>query len=353
MKKEEIGALIEKVANRLGYMDEANSIDPKDVYHWEWHQGVGLYGMYRYYQETGKREILDGIIHWYEKNIQDGLPAKNVNSTCPLYTLTYIYEETGEEKYWSLCEEWAEWVMHGLAKTEEGIFQHTVKNGENKEQVWDDTLFMAVLFLARMGVMKKKPQYIEETVYQFLAHLKYLTDTKTGLLFHGWTFDGRHNFSRARWARGNCWLTAVIVDYLDIIPDLQPGVKRFLLEALRGQVRALEACQRADGMWHTLLDDPTSYVETSATAGFGYGILKGVRKGYLPEAYEETGLRAVQAVIDHIAENGDVTQVSYGTGMGATLQDYRDIPIRLQPFGQALTVMLLSEYMLDFHHKGD
>ena len=38
MKKKEIGALIEKVANRLGYMDEANSIDPKDVYNWECNQ---------------------------------------------------------------------------------------------------------------------------------------------------------------------------------------------------------------------------------------------------------------------------------------------------------------------------
>lgn len=351
MKKENIGVLIEKVADRLGYINEENSIDPKDVYDWEWHQGVGLYGMYRYYQETGKKEILDGIIHWYEKNIQDGLPEKNINSTCPLYTLTYIYEETKDKRYLEICEEWAEWVMNGLPKTQEGIFQHTVRNGENKEQVWDDTLFMAVLFLARMGVLKKNENYLEETVYQFLAHLKYLTDKKTGLLFHGWTFDGRHNFSEARWARGNCWLTAVIVDYLDIVSGLQPGVKRFLLEALRGQVQALKKYQCEDGMWHTLIDHPDSYVETSATAGFGYGILKGVRKGYLPQEYEDMGLRAVQAVIDHIAENGDVTQVSYGTGMGATLQDYKDIPIRLQPFGQALTVMLLSEYMLDYHQN--
>ena len=30
-------------------------------------------------------------------------------------------------------------------------------------------------------------------------------------------------------------------------------------------------------MWHTLLDDPESYVETSATTGFVAGILMGLR----------------------------------------------------------------------------
>lgn len=345
MKKEEIYELIEKVAGRLGYLSPENCFDLNDMYDWEWHQGVGLYGMYQYYLETGRKDVLQGIIDWYEKNIADGLPEKNVNSTCPLFTLTYLYEETGDTRYLKICEEWADWVMNDMPRTEEGAFQHTVRNGRNDNQIWDDTLFMAVLFIARMGVLKKEQSYIDESVYQFLVHLKYLTDTKTGLLFHGWTFEGRHNFSRARWARGNCWLTAVVVEYLDIVPNLDAGVKRFLLTALKGQVETLKKLQCEDGMWHTLLDDPDSYVETSATAGFGYGILKAVRKGYIDPSYFETGEKAAQAVIAHIADNGDVTQVSYGTGMGATLQEYKDIPIRLQPFGQALTMMLLAEYM--------
>lgn len=352
MNKDEISSLINKVADRLGYISKENAINPDDVYSWEWHQGVGIYGMYRYYMETKKQEILDGIVHWYDVNIESGLPARNVNSTCPLFTLAYIYELTGNERYLDLCNDWAEWVMNDLQRTEEGAFQHTVGNGENYNQVWDDTLFMAVLFLAKMGVMNNRKDYLDEAVRQFLVHLKYLTDKKTGLLFHGWTFNGRHNFSEARWARGNCWLTAVIVDYLDIVEDLDGGVKMFLLTALREQIKALKPLQEEDGMWHTLLDDSSSYVETSATAGFGYGILKAVRMGYIDEEYEEIGLKAVKAVCKHIAENGDVLQVSYGTGMGETLNDYKVVPIVLQPFGQSLTVLLLSEYLREEHFKG-
>ncbi|WP_204329968.1 glycoside hydrolase family 88 protein, partial [Proteus mirabilis] len=41
--------------------------------------------------------------------------------------------------------------------------------------------------------------------------------------------------------------------------------------SLEAQVAALRACQRTDGLWPTILDDPDSYGEASATAGIAYG----------------------------------------------------------------------------------
>ncbi len=49
--------------------------------------------------------------------------------------------------------------------------------------LWDDTLFMTVLFLANMGRIRGNKEYIEEAQYQFLLHVKYLTDKKTGMWF--------------------------------------------------------------------------------------------------------------------------------------------------------------------------
>jgi unsaturated rhamnogalacturonyl hydrolase len=116
-----------------------------------------------------------------------------------------------------------------------------------------------------------------------------------------------------------------------------------LLSALEMQVNALASLQNKDGMWHTLLNDPDSYVETSATAAFAYGILKAVRKGYLPEIYRATGAKAWQAVIGQIDEYGIVRNVSYGTGMGRTLQAYKDIPLCPMPYGQSMTLLMLVE----------
>ncbi len=47
-------------------------------------------------------------------------------------------------------------------------------------------------------------------------------------------------------------------------------------------------------MWHTLIDDPTSYLEASATSGFGFGILKAVEQGIVPESYRANAMRALQ-----------------------------------------------------------
>ena len=37
---------------------------------------------------------------------------------------------------------------------------------------------MTVLFLANMGRIRGKKEYIEEAQYQFILHVKYLTDKK-------------------------------------------------------------------------------------------------------------------------------------------------------------------------------
>ncbi len=55
-------------------------------------------------------------------------------------------------------------------------------------------------------------------------------------------------------------------------------VARSLTSALRRQVDALLPLQDPKtGLWHTLIDDPTSYVETSGSSGFVGGILMGIR----------------------------------------------------------------------------
>ena len=95
-----------------------------------------------------------------------------------------------------------------------------------------------------------------------------------------------------------------------------------------------------------MLLDPSSYLETSATAGFAFGILKAVRKRYIGKEYEKAALKAVEAVIENINEYGEVQNVSFGTAMGDTLQFYKDIPLTSMPYGQSMAMLCLSEYLL-------
>ena len=330
-------------------LDDGRVIDTKGWNDWEWTHGIGLYGIRKYYELSNDPGCLEIMQHWFRDRFRAGTPTKNVNTMAAMLTLACLYEETRDQTYLPYLDSWCEWVMHEMPRTEEAGLQHIVFNAENYQQLWDDTLMMTVLPLTKIGVLLNRPAYIDEAKRQFLVHIKYLCDRRTGLWFHGWTFDGRHNFAEALWARGNCWVTIAIPEFIELL-DLQPGnaLREFLVATLRAQVEALVRHQDTSGLWHTLIVDPDSYLEASATAGFAYGILKAVRKRYLPQQFEAIGLRAASGVLANIGADGELRNVSFGTAMGNDLDFYKKIPLTSMPYGQALAILALSELLRKF-----
>ncbi len=335
----------------LLHLDDGRIIDTKGWAGWEWTHGIGLFGMWRYFEQTGDAKALSIIKAWFHDRFAEGETTKNINTVSPFLTLAYVHERDPDPANLHYFDSWAEWLMapDGLPKTEEGGFQHIVYNDENPGELWDDTLMMSVLPLAKIGLLLNRPHYVEEAKRQFLVHIKYLADRKTGLWFHGWNFNGRHNFAEALWARGNCWITIAIPEFIEML-GLPEGdaLRTFLIDTLLAQANALARSQHESGLWHTLLDDPTSYREASATAGFAYGLLKAVRLGYLPESYREIGMRAIEGVLDNISHDGELQQVSFGTAMGDSLQFYKDIALTSMPYGQSLAICALAEYLRTF-----
>jgi unsaturated rhamnogalacturonyl hydrolase len=324
-------------------------VDDKSWHVWNWPQGVGLYGIYKLWRLTKNEKALNIMTEWFDARFQEGVPPKNVNTMAPFLTLAYLYEETNDKTYLPYLEKWCEWVMHEMPRTKEDGLQHMTYGPENKNQLWDDTLMMTVLPLAKIGKLLNKPEYIEEAKKQFLIHAKYLCDKKTGLWFHGWTFEGNHNYAEALWGRGNCWITIAIPEFIEIL-DLKKGdfLREFLIGTLERQVEALAKHQNENGLWHTLIDDPTSYLESSATAGFAFGILKAVHKRYINQDYKEVAYKAINGIINEIGEDGALQKVSVGTGMGDSLQFYKEIKTTTMPYGQSLAILCLTEYLYSY-----
>ena len=317
--------------------------DIRRYQHWEWTQGVGLYGLWKLFAKTGEQKYMDILTKFFDSQLEIGFPALNVNTMAPFLTMSYVGEYLREERYLTPCRDSAAWIMDHFPRTQEGGFQHMTSDTLNDQELWDDTLFMTVLFLANMGRIEGKQQYIDEAQYQFLLHAKYLADPKTGLWYHGWTFNGRHNFAGAFWGRGNCWITIAIPEFLQMV-NCDATVRIELIRILLAQIRALCRYQDSSGMWHTLIDDPTSYVESSATCGFGYGILKAVHTGLVGLEYEQAALSALAPILSYINYDGVVSQVSYGTPMGRESKDfYKNIELKPMPYGQALAMLFLIE----------
>ena len=313
---------------------------------WEWPQGVGLYGLAQLWMQTGEdapRHILED---WYDKQLAKGLPSQNVNTTAPLLALSLLWRQTKDPRWEAPMQEWADAILADMPRTVSGGFQHNVSDKINDDELWDDTLFMVALFLASYGQGAGRQDLVDEAKFQFLTHTHYLCEPQTGLWFHGWSFAGHHNFARARWARGNSWISAGMLDLLELA-ELDQGTRRFFEMVIRAQLEALVALQAESGAWHTLVDDQQSYEEISATAAIGYALLKGVRLGLGPERWRDAGKKALGAVLANIGTDGIVQNVSYGTRMGHDLQFYRDIPIHPTAYGQSMALLCLVEAL---HH---
>lgn len=147
-------------------------------------------------------------------------------------------------------------------------------------------------------------------------------------------------------------MTIAIPEFIEML-DLPPtdALRLFLVDTLTAQIDTLIKYQdQSTGLWHTLINDPTSYLEASATAGFAFGILKSLRLRLIPrkKEYVDAAEKAIQGVFANISEEGELKQVSFGTPVFDDLEGYKNIPLTSMPYGQSLALLALTEYLRTF-----
>jgi len=199
----------------------------------DWQVGVGLYGQFRDAERRGDTAGMAALERWYDWQITRGLPPRQINSTAPMLALALPSARNNRPDWRALCEDWANWLVNDLPRCAEGGFEHVVKEGRYPGEMWDDTLFMAVLFLAASGRSFDRPDWVSEAQYQFLTHIRHLSDPATALFFRGWCDHGRHNSARAIRARGNAWVNIAIPELCAIAPPTDPALKRYLATVLQ------------------------------------------------------------------------------------------------------------------------
>jgi unsaturated rhamnogalacturonyl hydrolase len=91
-----------------------------------------------------------------------------------------------------------------------------------------------------------------------------------------------------------------------------------------------------------VLDDRSSYAESSATSMVAYGLLKLVRLGVLPKSYRALAQRAWSAVTERYIQDGIVVGVSAGTSPSGG-DHYRSRPQGTQSWGTGACLMAGSE----------
>jgi unsaturated rhamnogalacturonyl hydrolase len=325
--------------------DEYENQQP-EIYRGDWQPGVGLYGLLRAYESIGEQRFLDYSQYYVDRLLDTDQVSYSVNGSILFEIVLKLYEYCQEARYRTELRYYLRWLLRSAAKCQNGCFEHSwiETDVHLTEQVWIDTLFMVGIVLADSYRVLSREDSRVEVIQQFAAHQICLQDPHTALYRH--LYDGHSNghMAGAFWGRGNGWMAASSVDVLDALgtdhPDHQNIVKSF-----QSQMEKIKQLQHPSGMFHTILDDPKTYLEMSATAAFGYAALKGVRLGLLSEDFRSVGEKAVQAVVTHVKSDGIIDLVSSGTSGFIAYEEYNQITIAPRLYGQALAILVLAEHL--------
>ncbi|MDI4648342.1 glycoside hydrolase family 88 protein [Cohnella hashimotonis] len=317
---------------------------------WDWNAGVGVIAAAEFGAKTENEEIVREVEAWVKRNIGQSESILTINSIAPFAVFPLLHRIAGRSFYADKAGEVARWLIDEAPRTKNGAFEHTVtEKASFSEQIWADTIFMAVLFLARTARMKGDGRIALEALRQVRLHLEALQDEETGLLFHGWDCEAGNWMSGARWNRANAWIAVGVPMILEETEALC-GDDALLAEIKRRYARLADALvqrQHAGGLWPTVFDRPGFYAETSGSAGIACGLYKAARMGLVPVALLAHAVRAVPAVLATIGPDGAVGGVSGGTPVLPSIEAYGDVPIFPTLYGQGLTLLLLTEALAE------
>lgn len=308
-----------------------------DFSNWNWHQGVALYGLWQAGQATGDENCNRFIAQWVADRIAEGVPPPRVNSTAPLLTIACMHEQSPKPEYEKLCNDFATWCMTKAPRLDDGTFDH---DAIYHRQVWADTLFMCAFFLAKWGRMTGDQALLDQAAMQFVSHYRYLGDKRTGLLWHGYD-DGKKSHIGVLWGRGNGWYSVATAEVLALLGEKHPEYET-ILGNMKKQFEGVLAAQDVSGAWRTVMDDKTSYLESTSTAAFACAFLRASELGLVDASYREHANRGYARVIDWMNDKGEMTHGSAGTPVKADVASYNAIPYAVTPFSQGLAMLALA-----------
>ncbi|WP_100405577.1 glycoside hydrolase family 88/105 protein [Bacillus solitudinis] len=316
---------------------------------WEWPGGVAFYGVSRAFDVTGETSYLERMADWVDEYIKLGLPAWTVNTCSMGHILLTLYEKTKEQKYLDIILSKIDYLEHKALRFGDRVLQHTVSlNNDFAEQCWADTLFMAAYFQLRVGVLLEKRHLIDDALHQFVWHIEYLQDEDSALWYHGYNNIKKNHMSGIHWARANAWAAYTMSRVGRVLPEayLYPPFMHIIC-SLRDQLAAIKKVQKEDGLWGTILDYPDAYGEVSATSGIATAMV--MQRNPLHAKYVQ---KALDGVLDNIADNGRVLNVSGGTAVMKDMKGYLEIDRKwAQGWGQGLTLAFLSSVieLIEWH----
>ncbi|MBI4581400.1 MAG: glycoside hydrolase family 88 protein [Planctomycetes bacterium] len=294
----------------------------------DWGEGVLMAGMMRAGTVLNEPRYVGFVRtwadHWHKEGLETilrGRPGDPIKGYCGHwgsgYPVILLYEKTRKPVYLDMVRQIAGFIMTEATRTPEGGLGHW----QGSQQLWVDTLYMVVPPFAHLTRLTGERQYLDEAVRQINIYQGHNQDAG-GLFWHNYD-DAARKLLGALWGRGNGWVAMSYVEVLRQLPKNSPEYGKLCADYGR-LMDALLACQDKESrLWHTVLDHPETYLETSASAMFLGSLVEADRLG-IYHLKDRNVIPATWAALAAKVDREDrVLDVSGGT-MAGTVKQYGD-----------------------------
>lgn len=241
-----------------------------------WEQGLAMQAFY----EQGDMELVVCLAHEaVYRATKDGRAAAigvfdAVTDPCAVgEALLAACELTKDETLIKGKDALLAWALEKAPKSSEGVLYHL----NTSRQFWVDSMYMLPPFLAAAGCY-------EEALVNFYGYYKVLHDGQSGLMSHMWDDEKKTFIRRDHWGTGNGWAIAAMVRMQGLLPEEfssdREKIRKMAKDLLENALRYM----RPDGLFHDILDQEDTFVETNFSQMFAYSIYRGMAEGWLKES---------------------------------------------------------------------
>ncbi len=302
---------------------------------WCYEDGLIYRGLELLHKTTGESRWLDHIKQRVDAQItQDSKLVGydqsdyNIDNIMSGRALMYLYETTGDARYLATAETLVD-QLSTHPRTNSGVYWHKLRY---PWQVWLDGLYMGLPFQISYGLKTENAALVEDALQQLDKALVMTFVPATGLYCHAVDEARKQRWanpetgqSPAHWARSLGWLAMALVDVAELVGEKRFAPLRARAEVFLANVLRLRG---ADGLWLQVIDQPElaeNYKETSASAMFVYGLLKGRALGLVPDQTTDFfGPLGDFAVKPKSGGGFEMVEICEVAGLGPFENRYRD-----------------------------
>ncbi|WP_062307138.1 glycoside hydrolase family 88 protein [Demequina subtropica] len=226
--------------------------------------------------------------------------AGAVNSGSLLEAALLLGEEDAAAAEAAQRQRW--WLLRFSPRDDWGVLHHL----KGSTEVWADSVYMVVPALVAAGDLAPADM-------QYRMHREQLWDEPTGLYRHRFDMASRRFTRDAFWASGNGWIAAGLARALHLGVEAETVRSRWQAET-RALLDACARFERADGRFHDVLDDASSFVDGAASLMLAYAAFTGVADGWLPASYADDAARWTDVALSYVDGDGFVREVCGAPG---------------------------------------